>query len=310
MRSKASINGLAWLLVIAGGCYSLTESNPSGPSHDTPSADDDDADGGPPATTATPTPPPNSAVDDTDAGSSGGGGGGPGIGFIMDPDGGGVSYECSLFDQDCDPGMKCTVWANDGGAMFNATKCVAIDPDAVASGEPCVREGGFFSGEDNCDGGAFCWDMDPETGDGLCVDFCGGSENDPTCDDPLEFCTGGKEFLVCLPRCDPVENDCPAGCGCYPIDDTSFQCIPDASGEEGALGDPCEYINSCDSGSACVATEAAGCSVHAAGCCMPFCSVGSVERTCPQGTSCVPWFDEDAQNPPGTEDVGICFFAE
>src|SRR5262245_13882487 len=43
------------------------------------------------------------------------------IGFIEDHDGGGHSWECSLFEQDCPIGEKCNIYANDGGNAWNAT---------------------------------------------------------------------------------------------------------------------------------------------------------------------------------------------
>ena len=50
-----------------------------------------------------------------------------GAGFIYGaPDGGGISFECDLFEQDCPPGEKCMPWANDGGGAWNATRCSPV----------------------------------------------------------------------------------------------------------------------------------------------------------------------------------------
>jgi hypothetical protein len=93
------------------------------------------------------------------------------------------------------------------------------------------------------------------------------------------------------------------GEGCWGIDQ-DFVCAPDASGEMGAYGDPCEYLNVCDPGLACIPPEfVPGCS--AAGCCSPFCYLGQ-PNNCPGATQlCIPWF-EPGQSPPGYEHVGVC----
>ena len=93
-------------------------------------------------------------------------------GFIGDPEAGGPPDACSSWEQDCPPGQKCNVWAKDGANAWNATKCVPVEPDADEAGEPCrVTESGV-SGLDSCQLGAVCWDVDPVTMLGRCVDFC------------------------------------------------------------------------------------------------------------------------------------------
>jgi hypothetical protein len=152
-------------------------------------------------------------------------------GFITDPDGGGVSIECSIWDQDCDEGEKCAPWANDGGSAWNATKCVPVDANPSQVGDSCTVEGSGVSGVDTCDVSSMCWDVDPETNEGTCIAFCSGSENAPVCDDPTTSCSIANEgvLTLCLPSCDPLSQDCPDGQACYPIDN-SFVCAPDASG--------------------------------------------------------------------------------
>lgn len=230
-------------------------------------------------------------------------------GFITDPDGGGVSIECSVWDQDCGEGEKCSAWANDGGTAWNATRCVPLDPNPAQPGDPCTVEGSGISGIDTCDVSSMCWDVDPETNEGTCVAFCTGSENAPVCDNPTTSCSIANEgvLILCLPTCDPILQDCAEGQACYPIDD-SFVCAPDASGEDaGADNDPCEYINACDQGNICVNPEIVdGCPAGSGGCCQAVCDLSDPMATgCTANETCEPWFEE-GNVPPGYEDVGVC----
>lgn len=234
-----------------------------------------------------------------------------GIGFISDPDGGGVSIECSIWDQDCGEGEKCAPWANDGGSSWNATKCVALDANPGQPGDECTVEGSGVSGVDTCDVSSMCWDVDPETNMGNCVAFCTGSENAPTCDDPDTSCSIANDgvLVLCLPTCDPLLiGGCPDGQACYPIDD-SFVCAPDASGEDqGADNDPCEFINACDAGTICVNADIVdGCPAGSGGCCQFVCDLTDdpTAAGCTDAESCEPWYEEGAV-PPGYEDVGVC----
>ncbi len=226
-------------------------------------------------------------------------------GFITDPDGGIETYECDLYEQDCEPGEKCNVWANDGGSSWNATKCVGVDPDPDLAGEQCQVEGSGVSGIDTCEAGAFCWDTD-DAGNGMCVPYCQGSESEPTCDNPSEAPAAGKEFCICLPMCDPLLNDCPVGCGCYSTEDR-FQCVPDASGPDlGLFGDPCEFTNACDPGLSCTSAEYVECDSES--CCTYFCSTEH-QDTCPGEHVCRSVY-EDGQAPPGYADVGLCTLSD
>lgn len=226
-------------------------------------------------------------------------------GFISEPDGGLTSFECDLYEADCNRGEKCTVWANDGGGAWNATKCVEVDPSPDLAGEECHVEGSGVSGIDSCEAGAFCWDTNTE-GMGMCVPFCQGSENAPTCDNPHEAPAAGKTFCICLPTCDPLLNDCPVGCGCYGTDNR-FQCVPDASGPDlGAFGDPCEFTNGCDPGLSCTSAEYVECEGTA--CCTYFCSLAK-QDSCPGAHVCRSVFPE-GQVLPDFEDVGLCLLPD
>jgi hypothetical protein len=255
-----------------------------------------------------PTPPERDA--DAEAGDGDGDGGPPdNSGFIQPPDGGGMTYECDLWAQDCPAGEKCNVWANDGGGAWNATKCVPIDPDADEAGEPCTVVDNGVSGLDSCVLGAMCWDVDPGTNEGVCVAFCVGPAANPTCADPSMMCNNGREFALCLPSCCPLLQDCHEGEACYPVNDT-FWCVPDAGGEQGEFGDECEFLNVCDPGLFCANPDSVPGCHSAIGCCSQFCYLAdpNASASCAGadgGQECVPWF-EDGQAPPGEEDLGAC----
>jgi len=234
--------------------------------------------------------------------------------FLLEPDGGGVSFECDIFAQDCPEGEKCMPWANDGGGAWNATRCSPIDDNPGQPGDECTVEGSGTSGIDSCDLGSMCWDVDPKTNIGTCVAMCTGDEANPICDDPDTSCAIANDgaIVLCLPACDPILQDCAEGQACYPIQD-AWSCAPDASGETGVYGDACEFINVCDPGYICLdaSTVPAGQMCEgAAGCCTGVCDLtdpmgdaqceGSAE-----GQTCQPWYEEGAA-PPGYEDVGAC----
>ncbi len=109
-------------------------------------------------------------------------------------------------------------------------------------------------------------------------------------------------IALCLPLCDPLASDCDVGSACVP-DDNGFVCVPDASGPGGAVGEPCEFINTCDPGTFCAASGVLnGCA--AAACCAEFCDVEGLDD-CAGPSVCVPYY-EDGSAPPGYESVGYC----
>jgi hypothetical protein len=215
-----------------------------------------------------------------------------------------VRSECDVWTQDCPEGHKCVPWANDGGGSWNATRCVPLDPNPKQPGDACVAPEGGVSGVDDCDINGMCWDVDPETDEGLCVAFCEGSADDPMCA-PGSTCTITNDGVLslCLPSCDPLLQDCPGDDLCLPVNG-EFACVLDASGEMGAYGDPCEYATACDPGLVCLNPEYVP-DCMAGGCCSPFCDV-TAPNMCPGGgQECVAWYEE-GMAPPGLEDVGVC----
>lgn len=215
--------------------------------------------------------------------------------------------ECSIWEEDCPRGEKCMPYANDGGNAWNDVRCVPIAPDAHAPGQTCMVEGDGATGIDDCALHSMCLYVDPSTGMGTCVAFCVGDANNPVCDDPEIDChiTANSVLLLCLPLCDPFAQDCSEGRGCYPsslLD--GFSCAPDASGDQGATGDPCVAVNECDPGSTCLDADAVpGCA--SLRCCSPFCDLSEPDAPCPTGQSCEPWYAQGSA-PPGYEDVGVC----
>jgi hypothetical protein len=312
MRWGHRASGLAW--VIAGwlaGCGPLvlpegaTETDASEDGSTTAPPPPSTTTSPPPPSTTTSPPPPATSGDPTSSDVSTSDDSVTSSVFLPYPDGG-ITRECDFWEQDCPRGEKCMPWANDGGNVWNALRCspIADDPDAV--GEPCTVEGSGVSGIDSCEAGSMCWDVDPETLQGYCVGFCTGSPDDPMCEDPYQSCALGSDgpLALCFPLCDPLLQDCAEGQACYGIDDV-FNCIPDASGEMGAPGDECEYLNVCDPGTFCASAELVPGCPGMVGCCTPFCDVNEVPPACLPGQECTPWY-EVGEAPPGYENVGAC----
>lgn len=229
-----------------------------------------------------------------------------GVGFIPDPDGGGVSFECDIFAQDCPEGEKCMPWANDGGGAWNATRCSPVDamPDLI--GESCTVVGSGVSGVDSCEFASMCWNVD-DNGEGVCVEMCGCSEVTPICQTPDTACAISNQgaLALCLAACNPLD---PAGClegeACYPVNGL-FLCAPDASGDSGAVGDPCEFINACDTGTLCLDAAAVPGCAGATGCCSSMCEIGD-DTSCLAGQACVGYY-EGGQAPDACwAQTGVC----
>jgi len=216
--------------------------------------------------------------------------------------------ECDPLAQLCPEGEKCMPWSSDGGSSWNSTKCTPVGPDAP--GEPCTVEGSAVSGFDSCEKGAMCWEVDPETLEGVCISQCQGPIRMPSCPQGTHCRIHGDAVLnLCLPNCDPLLQDCPDGDLCMP--DTGgyssagyFSCGFNASGESGFYGDACEFANDCAPGLFCLnAKYIEGCKAGA--CCTPWCDT-SKPLMCPGDTQeCIPWYEgEDALEE--YENLGIC----
>ncbi|MCB9568740.1 MAG: hypothetical protein H6710_16250 [Myxococcales bacterium] len=213
--------------------------------------------------------------------------------------------ECDVFAQDCPAGEKCAPFSD--GAGWGEAKCVPVAPDPDMLGEPCTAEDGH-SGVDTCDVGALCFFLDDESGEGHCVSLCGGTPRRPSCPEGHECWINSEAVLnLCLQLCDPLDALCLPGTVCIPNglspNRATWICDDDDSGDGGALGDPCDFANSCDQGLACVpGYRLEGC--PSLDCCALLCDT-SQPNTCPNDQACVPWYDPDPA-PEGYEHVGFC----
>jgi hypothetical protein len=177
-----------------------------------------------------------------------------------------------------------------------------------ATSGPCTVEGSGVSGIDNCARGSMCWNVDPETNEGTCVDFCRGSEMNPTCTSPAMACAIANEGVLplCLSPCEPSMPDCPDDAGCYALGN-AFVCA--ATLVPGAHGESCSAIGTCAPGLTCRqdAARAPGCW---AGCCADLCDLDAPDpaATCIDamiGEMCLPLADDGV-----TSNVGVCGFPE
>jgi uncharacterized protein YegL len=152
-----------------------------------------------------------------------------GGGFIDTQDGGTATFECDLWGQDCPEGQKCMPWDNTGQGQWNASKCTPLDPDPAQPGQACQAEGSGFSGVDDCQRAALCWEPDEDLA-GTCVGFCEGSEAAPLCSDPGAWCWIGPGGLpsLCLPD---TLCDADGVCRCMCPEGADPDCAPDQCAE-------------------------------------------------------------------------------
>ena len=210
---------------------------------------------------------------------------------------------CDPFAQDCAEGEKCVPYASDGGS-WDANKCVPVNGDQ-APGEPCIYAGAR-EGTDDCDATSLCWYVEEIEGElvGECLPFCLGNPERYECPEG-SFCPISAQGTVnvCLPRCDPVAQNCDGGHGCYWAN-WDFTCAPTL--ESIPAGEPCGFINDCAPGHLC-ATEEVMPDCAGSACCSPFCHLELGDEQCASvpGTVCSSFF-EVGTAPPGYEHVGVC----
>jgi hypothetical protein len=233
-----------------------------------------------------------------------------GMAFLQMPDGAGTEVECDVWMQDCPEGEKCMPWANDGGSSWNATRCSPVSDNPGQVGDECTVEGSGVSGIDSCDVGSMCYYVDPETNVGTCVGMCQGTEESPMCE-PGFLCSISNDgvLILCRRECDPLLQDCQGSAACLPANGADgFVCIVDASGEMGAPGDPCEFLNACDPGLFCANAEVVPDCQGTGGCCSEFCDLTEPDPNAGcslMGQECTPWFEEGTA-PPDLVHVGAC----
>jgi hypothetical protein len=186
-------------------------------------------------------------------------------------------------------------------------RCVPLLGES-STGEPCTVVGE----SDTCSEGALCWAIDPETGEGVCTDYCTAFL---TCDNEAKACVVAEDGLLalCLDPCLPTEPDaCPPGWGCYDSPAGRWGCDRDYSGDGGGHGSLCECVNCCDPGLVCEPAglvDAPECVVEGAiGCCAEVCELvaeGEPEPICPgEGESCRAYYVDQVLE--GYERVGVC----
>ena len=135
-----------------------------------------------------------------------------GSGFIYGAPDAGSALECDIQAEDCPTGQKCMPWVDGGGSMWNALKCVPVDPAPVAVGEACDAPGGGLTGIDNCDKHVMCFEVQGDTG--VCRAMC----NSGTCEPGTHCFTANDAILqLCLPACDLNMPACPPGHTCLPV---------------------------------------------------------------------------------------------
>jgi hypothetical protein len=122
--------------------------------------------------------------------------------------------------QDCPDGEKCVPY----GPTLGEDKCVPV-MGSNPPGEQCQYDGPVRA-TDDCDESGVCWDHDFD-GDGMCLAFCTGDADAPTCEIRGTTClvkNNGAVF-VCSYGCDPLAQDCSGdGAGCYWVYPGFFSC--------------------------------------------------------------------------------------
>jgi hypothetical protein len=222
--------------------------------------------------------------------------------FICCDETGELTPPCDPWGQDCDPGEKCAWWANDGGTLWNYTRCVPLDPDPAPRDAPCEVQGSGVSGVDSCEAENVCFWVDPDSLEGTCVALCDPSEESSSCPEGTQCHQWYEDSLaVCIPSCDPVRGACsPTNGACVPTNN-GFSCWPTYGPyipEPGAL---CELQN-CEAGHSCVdASLVVGCEHDR--CCAAYCDLDA--PTCPEGTACIPYFGDDPA-PADYAHIGVC----
>lgn len=212
-------------------------------------------------------------------------------GFIVDPDGGCVFFSCDVWGQDCPEGEKCLPWNGGGEGPSDGcakSRCSPLAADTRAPGESCTVDDEPWSGVDDCELGAYCWDVDPMTLEGVCVALCQGSEAEPACADAALSCfiLTSTSVTACVPACDPLVPACAPGSTCVlsAANDQPPVCMPVTLGVPTGEGSECEWELGCGDGFACVeGAQVSGC--DGSYCCATLCDLdapacGEVNPAC------------------------------
>jgi hypothetical protein len=285
---------LAALTLFSSACAKEATAVDTGPQGDTSTTGDGDGDEDAPTT----------MMGDGDGDGDPGDGDGDPTGFVPDPGDMESVTDCDPLMQDCPEGDKCVAYASAGGT-WDANKCVGVTGSG-SSGDECIYDGAAM-GSDNCDADNVCWNALDVDGVllGTCFPFCTGDINNPLCDDPDQTCRVVNDgvITICLPRCDPLLQDCDEGLGCYWSGTSgTFQCILTVGGIPS--GEPCGFNNDCNPGNFC-ADAAALETCAGSGCCATFCDLLEDPTTCVGPLECISFFEEGTA-PPDYVDLGLC----
>ena len=142
-----------------------------------------------------------------------------------------------------------------------------------------------------------CYNIDPETGFGTCIELCTGTLDNPACPISGNDCKilNNGVLPLCLDGCDPlVAGSCPEDENCVAAfeGDTldGFICFPPAA--EGITGESCECANCCADGHMCTSAELYGPGCEYDLCCTEYCDLNDAAFTCAgPDQQCVALFD-------------------
>jgi hypothetical protein len=114
--------------------------------------------------------------------------------------------------------------------------------------------------------------------------------------------TGGDHvFSGDYESCDPLEQDCGGGMGCYVGNaDSLFEC--QLIGWGIIEGQSCTEVNDCLPGLLCMPNELQPDCESEWSCCARFCDLEA--PICAPGTACLPYFQDGT--PPAYGNVGVC----
>ena len=211
---------------------------------------------------------------------------------------------------DCPEGEKCTAVAcEDASEVWDTNVCRPIQGAAAIGDECMATDGSPVSGNDTCEAGSICWDIDADTQLGSCVAFCTGDLMSPMCAaNHLCSITNNGVTPLCEAQCDPLMQDCPAADDmCLPATEASesgYLCFENLSDDMAPYGAPCSAFNTCNPGLLCLEAGAVpepGC--DSTSCCSPMCSIADAVPCPGAGQTCQPIF---MPQPSGFEDVGVC----
>ena len=211
---------------------------------------------------------------------------------------------CDPFQQDCPDGEKCIAYA-DRGSVWDTVGCFPVVRDPGLPGDACTMQDNPFSGLDDCQEGAMCWDVDPATLQGTCVALCTGSLEQPACADPSARCiiSDASALNVCLSTCDPLLQDCNAGFTCR-ASRGDFVCTSEEAFDPMPEGGACEFVEGCEPGATCIPASDYGPGCDTSDCCSNYCD--TTDPDCPNPDHACVGLDD---LPLGLEWLGLCRIA-